>query len=168
MVPGTTTMRLGHFLAAIWGILQAGSCGAETLRIATWNLGFETNSDKVAAVVEQAAGELKSVDPDVILLQGVADWGLCAQLAEALKPLDYNVLICSAFRQESLLSPVRPQVAILSKQKAYFSWSEAGGAVFVAIQEGSQRLGFFSACDDYSSREKMTRRLLEEIDSIRQ
>src|SRR5260370_865094 len=77
---------------------------AETLRVTTWNLGsgLETNA---AAFLEEAAGTLKNLDPDVILLQRVRDWHMCAQLAEALKPLEYHVAICSAFRGDSPMQP---------------------------------------------------------------
>ena len=57
---------------------------AETLRVTTWNLGFDSDTDHVAALIE-AAGTLKDLAPDVILLQGVQNWHMCQQLAEALR-----------------------------------------------------------------------------------
>src|SRR6476469_1358491 len=129
-------------------LLLIGSASAETLRVTTWNLhgannlpsnGILTNS------IEAAAVALKQLDPDVILLQQVRDWRMCSQLAQALKPAVYEVLICSAFPETILTGKENRQAAILSKRKAYFSWSEAwagnqndnglsGGVVFAAIQ----------------------------------
>ena len=79
---------------------------------------------------------------------------MCAQLVDALKPADYNILICSSFPAEPSQQNGN-QVAILSRQKAYFSWSESfklangsndlgGGFGFAAIQLPRQRLGVFS------------------------
>jgi hypothetical protein len=104
--------------------------------------------------IRQAAAALKKLNPDVILLQAVRDWQMCDQLAEALKPAEYKVLICSSFQDPRTGKARRQQVAILAKRKAYFSWSEAwrargkavlpGGLAFAALQIGKQRIGFFS------------------------
>jgi hypothetical protein len=104
--------------------------------------------------IRQAAAALKKLNPDVILLQAVRDWQMCDQLAQALKPAEYNVLICSSFQDPRTGTARRQQVAILAKRKAYFSWSEAwrakgkaalpGGLAFAALQFGKQRIGFFS------------------------
>jgi len=80
---------------------------------------------------------------------------MCEQLAESLKSGDYDVVICSAFHDASPEVADQTQVAILSKHKAYFTWSEAWqspkqepltrGMAFAAIQTGAKRLGFFTA-----------------------
>jgi hypothetical protein len=142
-------------------ILLSFSSSAETIRITAWNLDDRSTS------IEQAAATLSQLNPDVILLQPVRDWQSASALAQALKPADYNVLVCSAF-------PTRPgdprtsaQTAILAKRQAYFTWSTPwkaqsessapGGFVFAAIQAGKRRIGFFSAELDYTLMRSPTR-----------
>jgi hypothetical protein len=127
---------------------------AETIRVTTWNL------DEQTATVQDAAAALGRLDPDVIVLQPVRNWQACSTLAQALKPAEYNILVCSAFRDGSSgpLSPV--QTAILSKRKAYFTWTAAwraqgetsnpGGFAFAAVQIGKRRIGIFSLALDPS------------------
>jgi hypothetical protein len=134
---------------------------AETLRVTTWNLGLSPAAEASNAAAEtnqfgiqQAAATLRNLNPDVILLQQVRDWKMCDQLAQALKPADYKVLICSSFGDARNGASRRQQVAILSRTKAYFAWSEAwrkeaetvlpGGLAFAALQIGKQRVGLFS------------------------
>lgn len=125
---------------------------ADTIRVTTWNLHSPAKEAPTANQTTAAAELLKTLEPDVILLQEVRDWQFCHQLAQALKPAEYNVLICSAFRSDAT-NAAQPQVAILAKKKGYFSWSEIsqipdsapGGYAFAALQIGGQRLGFFSA-----------------------
>src|SRR4051794_31395866 len=85
---------LGACLALLLGV---SPCPAEMLRVTTWNLGLESESDRTTAAIEETASTLKRLDPDVILLQQVTDWRMCERLAAALRPLDYHVVICSAF-----------------------------------------------------------------------
>ena len=90
----------------------------------------------------------------MILLQQVRDWKTCGQLVQALQPARYTVEVCSFFRDARTGALSEQQVAILSKAKAYFSWTEAwrpqgetalrGGFAFAALQIGQQRFGFFS------------------------
>jgi hypothetical protein len=123
---------------------------ADTIRLTTWNLYADAKAAPSANTITAAAETLKITDPDVILLQGIADWQFCSQLAQELKPAAYNVLVCSSFHTGATN---QPQVAVLAKPKAYFAWSEAwqstdssaGGYAFVALQFAGQRLGFFSA-----------------------
>jgi exonuclease III len=125
---------------------------AETLRVITWNLE-EARGNSVTNALDAAATALKNIDPDVILLQQVRDWPMCMQLAQALNPAAYSVLVCSRFRQP-ISTGANCQVAILSKHKAYFSWSEAwrtedekkalGGFVFAAIEARGYRVALFS------------------------
>jgi hypothetical protein len=120
---------------------------------------------------------LKTLEPDVILLQSVPDWRMCAQLAEALKPLEYNVLICSAFRGPSVTATGQTQVAILSRWKAYFTWSEVWpsqkqedrpqGMALAAIQAGTQRLAFATAlAANRESADELPRAILRQFNSI--
>ena len=73
---------------------------AETLRVTAWHMAVPAG----APVQREAAGTsdsdvgdaavaLKKLDPDVILLEEVRDWQMCAKLIEALRPADYNVLV---------------------------------------------------------------------------
>jgi hypothetical protein len=153
---------------------------AETLRVTSWNLqgantlpsnGILTNS------MEAAATALKQLDPDVILLQQVRDWRMCSQLAQALKPAVYEVLICSAFPETIGTGKENRQAAILSKRKSYFSWSEpwatqndnqlSGGLVFAAIQTADHRVGLFSVALDDSNSGKVQKKWAQQIQSIR-
>src|SRR5438105_4178972 len=132
-------------------------CLGETIRVTTWNMQ-ENAGGKPALSLELTAGALKKADPDIILLQQVRDWGMCLQLADALKPAVYHVLVCSAFRDSRTGSNSQQQAAILSKQRGYFAWSEpwqlqedtgaAGGFVFSAIQTARHRIGVFSVTFD--------------------
>jgi hypothetical protein len=147
--PGT-----GALLPAVLGLLLASTAVplADTIRVTTWNLHSEAKAAPTASQITATAETLKTVEPDVILLQDVAGWEFCNQLVQALKPTEYNVLVCSAFRT-AVTNPAQRQVAILARPKGYFSWSEIsqtaepshGGYAFAALQFGGQRLGFFSA-----------------------
>ncbi|HWY74178.1 MAG TPA: hypothetical protein VN281_01100 [Verrucomicrobiae bacterium] len=133
---------------------------AAPLRIATWNLrepaATATNdpSQKTAdARIQDAAVALGRLDPDVIILQQVRDWQMCQQVVQALQPAAYSVQVCSSFRDARTGTAGRQQIAILSKRKAYFSWSEpwraegqpiAGGFTFAALRLGKQRIGLFA------------------------
>jgi hypothetical protein len=127
------------------------------LRVTSWNLQDSVgavNSSAASNAIQTAAAALKTRDPDVILLQGVRDWPMCLDLAQALKPEIYHVLVCSSFRQPRTGAGAMPQTAILSKRKAYFAWSEAwrspadnpiaGGFVIAAIEAGKRRVSLFS------------------------
>jgi hypothetical protein len=131
------------------------SCLAGTLRVTTWNLESPAVAGTNEVRLQEAAAALRQLNPDVILLQQVRDWKECGQLAQALKPAQYSVQVCSSFRDERTGALSEQQVAILSKGKAYFSWSEGwrsqgdgalrGGFAFAALQIGQKRFGFFSS-----------------------
>jgi hypothetical protein len=140
------------FALALFALLP--SCLAGTLRVTTWNLDLPAVAGTNEARLQEAAAALKQLNPDVILLQQVRDWKMCGQLAQALKPAEYTVQVCSSFREARTGALSEQQVAILSKARAYFSWSEAwrpqgeaklpGGFAFAALRVGQQRFGFFS------------------------
>ncbi len=142
---------INFFGPALFSLLFTCIAQAQTVRVTSWSLGTNTGSDNPNSLAE-AASSLQKLNPDVILLEDVADWQMCNRLAESLRPATYNVVVCSAFR--AVDGQIRPQVAILSRHKAYISWaqnwrSENGeispsGFVFAAIQIGQRRLAFFS------------------------
>ena len=127
-------------VAGAWLFPSSGR--AQALRVISWSLG--TNSP-----VEKVAPFLKKEHPDIILLQQIPNWGFCRQLAEALKPAEYYVLVCSSWTQPG------GQSAILSREKGYFSWYETwrgddspnldGGCAFATISISGRRIGLFSA-----------------------
>jgi Endonuclease/Exonuclease/phosphatase family len=128
---------------------------AETVRVTTWNLQTSGSSqDANTNDIFAAARVLKPLNPEFLLLQGVRDWQACALLAQALKPSDYQVIVCSAFPAKRASFAGRREVAILSKMPAYFSWSEPwriqneteveGGYVFATFKFGNRRVGIFS------------------------
>jgi hypothetical protein len=77
---------------------------------------------------------------------------MCSQLVEALKPANYRVVVCSAFRDASGPGLAPRQVAIIARNTAYFTWSEPwnfssnaspqGGFAFAALQVAGHRFGF--------------------------
>ncbi|HWH72215.1 MAG TPA: hypothetical protein VNT26_22820, partial [Candidatus Sulfotelmatobacter sp.] len=104
--------------------------------------------------IQVAATALKQLHPDVILLQQVRDEQMCRQLAEALRPAHYQVLVCSAFPDAPSGTTATNQAAILARQPAYASRTQCwrtpngtnlpGGLVFAAIQTEQVRLGLVS------------------------
>ena len=132
-------------------VLMNFAAAAQTVRVTAWSMEAK-NGPGSGTGLESTVAALEKLKPDVILLQDVADWQMCNQLAEALKPASYSVIVCSAFR--SVDGQKRPQVAILSKHKAYLSWAQnwrnqggeltPSGFVFAGIQIGQRRLAFFS------------------------
>lgn len=97
---------------------------ADTVRVMSWNLKYFPNgSPKEApaevqlANIETAAETIEALAPDVLLLQEVRDWEACEQLARALDPLDYKVVVCSSFGN-------RQECAILARYYADAAWSE--------------------------------------------
>jgi endonuclease/exonuclease/phosphatase family metal-dependent hydrolase len=154
-------------------IILGASCFAETVRVTTWNLEPMPAAGTNDTRIPDAAAALKKLNPDVILLQEVRGWRMCEQLAQALKPAEYSVCICSSFREARTGSLSNQQVAILSRGRAYFSWSEAwrpqreatlpGGVAFAALQLGKQRVGFYSV----RARTASIGQLLEQVGSVR-
>jgi endonuclease/exonuclease/phosphatase family metal-dependent hydrolase len=150
-------------IAGLALMLCSLSLRAEPFRITTWDLqpssaagtnGWSGEFQK--KLIQEAADSLKKLKPDVIVLQQIAGWESCRELAQALRPENYQVTVCSSFRDPRTKLPGR-QVAILSKAKAFISWSEAwqagaessgapapGGFAFAAIRLGDKTVGVFS------------------------
>jgi hypothetical protein len=165
---------------ALW--LPATDCLADTLRVTSWNLQAMTTgtvstngSEPRQFRLLQAAAALKKLAPDMILLQHVRDWRLCEQLARALKPAEYHVLVCSAFPEPQAGKGSLQQVAILAKQPAYLSWAQPwktgsaapspGGFAFSALERGGKRLGLFSL--ESAGGPASTRQLLAQVVAVR-
>lgn len=113
---------------AIW-VAAIAALGAETIRVTTWNLQwFPSGKANLRDPVEEpkriadAAEALRSLAPDVVLLQEIRDWETCERLVSALKPVAYQVLVCSAFKDGGQVG--WQQEAIISKTPAQVSWSE--------------------------------------------
>jgi hypothetical protein len=71
--------------------------GAQTVRCTTWNLQWFPNgsaNEASAAQQEQrikeAADVLRPINPDIVLLQEVRDYDVCARLGEAIAPRIYH------------------------------------------------------------------------------
>lgn len=104
---------------------------AGNVRVTTWNLKWFPNGSpkelppaEQAARIATAADVLRPLNADIILLQEVRDYDVCARLAEAIKPNTYQVAICSAFKDPFTKGLGKQQVAILAKQPAQAAWSE--------------------------------------------
>ena len=134
---------------------------AAPIRVTTWNLEwFPNGSPKDLPVAEQqkriaaAADVLRPLNSDIILLEEVRDYDVCARLAEAIAPHTYHVAICSAFREPFAPGIGKQQVAILAKVPAQAAWSETWKAMsgvdppgpFALAAFGSSRSSFWNAC----------------------
>lgn len=103
-----------------------------SVRVTTWNLQwFPNGSAKEAPPAEQArritaaADVLRPLNSDIILLQEVRDYEVCAHLAEAIQPGTYHVAICSAFKEPFRSGLGKQQVAILAREPAQAAWAES-------------------------------------------
>ena len=105
---------------------------AGNVRVTTWNLEWFPNGspkelppDQQAKRIAAAADVLRPLNSDVILLQEVQDYAVCARLAEAIRPHTYQVAICSAFKEPFTSGLGKQQVAILAREPAQAAWSES-------------------------------------------
>jgi len=103
----------------------------KVVRCTTWNLEWFPNGSAHDALPEEqnrritdAANVLKSLHPDILLLQEVRDYDACSRLGNAIEPGAYHVEICSAFKEPFQSGLGRQQVAILSRFQAQAAWSE--------------------------------------------
>src|SRR4029077_17117265 len=134
---------------------------AQTVRCTTWNLEwFPNGSAKERPVAQQdrhikeAADVLRPIDPDIVLLQEVRDYDVCARLGEAIAPGVYHVAICSAFKEPFQSGLGKQQVAIPSKYQAQAAWSEPWksmngvdpprGFAFAWFKIGNENIGVYS------------------------
>jgi endonuclease/exonuclease/phosphatase family metal-dependent hydrolase len=152
-------------LALLTAFVVGSDLGASAeqtkVRITTWNLEWFPNGSANEAPAEQqnqrikeAADVLRSINPDIILLQEVRDYDTCTRLGEAIAPGIYHVAICSAFKEPFQSGLGKQQVAILSKYQAQAAWAERWksmngvdpprGFAFAWFKIGSQDIGVYS------------------------
>lgn len=153
----------GWFLLTVLTLFLFGTgvSWAGTIRVTTWNLqwfpsgsSFPATPQKQEENIKAAARVITIINPDVLLLQEIQDWDTCQRLADALAPLKYQVLVCSAFRDEFGGGVGRQQVAILAKKHAQAAWSQAWttkgvidpprGYAFAVIRYGNKDIGVYS------------------------
>jgi endonuclease/exonuclease/phosphatase family metal-dependent hydrolase len=143
MTPGTNRAsgRADHPIsravrAIVLGVaiifLGSASVLAVTVRVTTWNLEWFPNGKpnelpaaEQATRIEAAAAVLRPLNSDIILLQEVRDYDVCARLGEAIRPHTYTVAVCSAFKEPFQPGIGKQQVAILAKEPAQAAWSES-------------------------------------------
>ena len=97
---------------------------------------------------------LNKANPDVVLIQGVADWEACDRICK-LQP-GLRVLTCSAFEKAS-------QVAILARDKAVLSWvgeADGNGFAVAILQAGARKAAVFSV------QTPQTERVLAEVQKL--
>jgi endonuclease/exonuclease/phosphatase family metal-dependent hydrolase len=146
---------------ALLGLLISEYSAAQTVRCTTWNLEWfpngsakETPAAQQEQRIKEAADVLRPIDPDIILLQEVRDYDVCARLGEAIAPGVYHVAICSAFKEPFQRGLGKQQVAILSKYQAQAAWAEPWksmngvdpprGFAFAWFKIGNEDLGVYS------------------------
>jgi hypothetical protein len=97
-------------------------------------------------MVAAAAGVLRPINPDIILLQEVRDYEACVRLGEAIAPGMYHVAICSAFKEPFQRGLGKQQVAILAKYQAKAAW---GGTLEIHnIPDFTTEAPVFCPCSD--------------------
>ena len=149
------------FTAAFLALAITGYSGAQTVRCTTWNLEWfpngsakETPAAQQEQRIKEAADVLRPINPDIILLQEVRDYDVCARLGEAIAPGVYHVAICSAFKEPFQRGLGKQQVAILSKYQAQAAWAEPWksmngvdpprGFAFAWFKIGNEDIGVYS------------------------
>ncbi len=181
-------------LAAVLLPALLASAPAAPVRVVTWNLlPRDATAGGADNTAEEAAKVLKELNPDVIILEQVPDLLSCEDILRALKPADYEVAVFSSFRDRQTGELSRQQVAILSREKSSNpSWemwqddgaaaSAPGGFASAVIHLEDRNLGVFAvqlsdasppddrerdAAAQQAARESATRRLVQQIDALR-
>jgi endonuclease/exonuclease/phosphatase family metal-dependent hydrolase len=157
-----TNRALLALLASFVAALALGESPELTnVRITTWNLEWFPNASAHDATPEvqaqriaAAADVLRPINPDIILLQEVRDYDVCARLGEAIAPGIYHIAICSAFKERFQRGLGKQQVAILSKYQAQAAWAEPWksmnvvdpprGFAFAWFKIGDEDIGVYS------------------------
>jgi endonuclease/exonuclease/phosphatase family metal-dependent hydrolase len=166
-------------------------CAAEvptSLRVATWNLQWFPGGRMGAPKADQdrqidlIRGEIRKINPDILLLQEV---GSAGALEETLKPLgpEWKVAIVSQFKDGNFISG--QQVAIAARLPAEAVWAEswergwAGaprGYAYASFRVGSKRIAVYcihlksnlgNPPENTSKREDAMEQLLGHVDTGR-
>jgi endonuclease/exonuclease/phosphatase family metal-dependent hydrolase len=157
----TNCALLALLTASVVGSALGESPEPARIRVTTWNLEWFPNGSAhdvppgvQAQRIAAAADVLRSINPDIILLQEVRDYDACVRLAEAIAPGMYHVAICSAFKEPFQSRLGMQQVAILSRYQAQAAWAEAWksmsgvdpprGFAFAWFKIGSEEIGVYS------------------------
>jgi endonuclease/exonuclease/phosphatase family metal-dependent hydrolase len=125
------------------------------VRITTWNLEWfpngsprEATPEKQAQRIQAAADVLKTLNPDILLLQEVRDYDACARLGNAIQPGAYTVGICSAFnggkQQEAILAKIPAQAAWSESWKSMEGIDPPRGFAFAWFKIGNADIGVYS------------------------
>jgi endonuclease/exonuclease/phosphatase family metal-dependent hydrolase len=147
--------------SAFLGVLISGYSHVQTVKCTTWNLQWFPNGSAHEASaaqqdqrIKEAAGVLRPINPDIILLQEVRGYEACARLGEAIAPGVYHVAICSAFKEPFQSGLGKQQVAILSRYQAQAAWAERWksmsgvdplrGFAFAWFKIGNEDIGVYS------------------------
>ena len=84
--------------AALLALSITGYSGAQTVRCTTWNLEWfpsgspnEAPPEQQNQRIKEAADVLRPINQDIVLLQEVRDYDVCARLGEAIASGIYQV-----------------------------------------------------------------------------
>ena len=145
-------------LVAVLAFFVVGSALGQapaTVRITTWNLEWFPNGnareappEKQAQRIQAAADVLKKLNPDILLLQEVRDYGVCARLGDAIQPGAYQVAICAAFKgakqQEAIVAKIPAQAAWSESWKSREGIDPSRGFAFAWYKIGNADIGVYS------------------------
>jgi Metal-dependent hydrolase len=148
----TLSVVLAFFIV---GSALAQSPEPAKVRITTWNLEWfpngsprEAPQEKQAQRIQAAADVLKTLNPDILLLQEVRDYDACARLGEAIQPGAYQVAICSAFKggkqQEAIVAKIPAQAAWSESWKSIEGIDPPRGFAFAWFKIGNADIGVYS------------------------
>jgi endonuclease/exonuclease/phosphatase family metal-dependent hydrolase len=157
----TRTRTFTAVVVAFLVLSITGYSAAQTVRCTTWNLQWfpngsahETSAEQQNQRIKEAADVLRSINPDIVLLQEVRDYDVSARLGEAIAPGNDHVAICSAFKEPFQSGLGKQQVAILSKYQAQAAWAEPWksmngvdpprGFAFAWFKIGDEDIGAYS------------------------
>ena len=131
------------------------------LRVATWNMEWfpsRSSSGHATSEIEEkniasAASVIEQLNADILVLEEIRDSKTCQALADAAKPLNYRVAVCSEFREGLSRVIGLQQVAILAKYPAAVAWAEdwksfgvvdpPRGFAFAAFHIGTNDVGVY-------------------------
>jgi endonuclease/exonuclease/phosphatase family metal-dependent hydrolase len=142
-------------IVVLFGFAELGRADPVRVRITAWNLQWfpdgsarASTFEKQAQHIQAAADVLKTLNPDILLLQEVRDYDACARLGEAVAPQKYQVAICSAFKggrqQEAILAKTPAQAAWAEPWKSTGSFDPPRGLAFAWFKIGNANIGVYS------------------------